>query len=69
MTQDNSLTELDSQSYQTKKQSASFHFEDELEKLPKPNQQNIKHKYRCAMLTEKDCNNSAAWQINSQKKL
>lgn len=34
-----------------------------------PDWQNKNPKHRRAMLTENDCNNTAPWQINSQKKL
>ena len=69
MAQDNSSSPLDNQSYQTKKQSASVYFENELEKLPEPDWQNKKRKYRRTILAEESQKNTAAWQIDSQEKL
>ena len=69
MAQDNSSSQLENQSYQTKKRSASVHFEDELEKLLEPDWQNKKYKHRCTMLAKKNRKNTAAWQIDSQEKL
>lgn len=61
MTQDNFLYQLDDQ--------VSIYFEDKLEKLPKPDQQNKEHKYRCTTLAEKNRKNTVAWQIDSREKL
>ena len=69
MTQDNSSSQLDDYSHQTKEQSTSIDFKDETEILPEPDWQNKEHKYRRATLAEKDCNYTAVWQINSQEKL
>lgn len=52
-----------------KKQSVSIYFVDILEKLPEPDQQNKKRKYKYNMLAEKNCKNIITQQINSQKKL
>ena len=65
MARDNSLSQLDNQSHQTKKRSTSVHFEDELEKLPEPDWRNGERKYRCTTFAEKDCKNTIAWRINS----
>ena len=45
-----------------KEQSTSVHFENELEKLPEPDWQNkkCKYRYRHTMLTEKNRKNTAA---------
>ena len=69
MARDNLLFQLDNQSHQTKKQSTNVYFEDELEKLPEPNWQNKKHKYKRITLAKDNRGNTAAWQINSQEKL
>ena len=60
MARDNSSSQLDDQSYQTKKQSVSVHFEDELEELSEPDWQNSKRKYRRIMLAEEDRKNTTA---------
>ena len=69
MARDNSSSQLDDHSHQTKKRSTSVHFEDETEILPEPDWQNKKRKHRRATLAKKDHDNTAAWQINSQEKL
>ena len=69
MARDNSSSQLDDHSYQTKKRSTSVHFEDETEILPEPDWRNKERKYRSATLAEKDCDNTAAWQIDSREKL
>lgn len=53
MAQDNFLSQLDNQSQQIKKQSTSAHFEDEQERLLKPDWENKKHKHRRTMLAKK----------------
>ena len=60
MARDNSSSQLDDQSHQTKEQSASIHFEDELEELPEPDWRNKKRKYRRTTLAEKDRENTVA---------
>ena len=69
MARDNSSSQLDDQSHQTKERSTSVHFEDELEKSPEPDWRNKERKYRRPTLVEKDRENTAAWQIDSQEKL
>ena len=69
MARDNSSSQLDDQSHQTKERSTSVHFEDELEKLPEPDWQNEERKYRRTTLAEEDRKNTAAWRIDSQEKL
>ena len=48
-----------------KKQSASVNFKDEAKKLPEPDGQNKKYKYKCATFIKKNCNDIIAWQIDS----
>ena len=43
--------------------------DDKPENLPGLNQQSEKRKHRRATLTEEDCDNIAAWQIDSREKL
>ena len=69
MARNNSSSQLDDQSHQTKKLSISVHFEDELEKLPESDWQNKKRKYRRTTIAEEDRKNTVAWRIHSQKKL
>ena len=57
---DNSLSQLDDQSHQTKEQSTSIHFEDKLEKSPEPDWRNKERKYRRTTLAKEDCENTAA---------
>lgn len=66
MIQDNSLSQLHNENYQTKKQLAGIYFEDKLEILLEPDWQNKKHKYRCITLAKNDC---TTWQISSWEKL
>ena len=69
MDRDNSSIQLKNQGHQRKEQSASVHFENEPEKLPESDEwQNQKSKYRRNILAEKDCDNTAAWQINNSEK-
>ena len=69
MARDNSLSQLDKHSHQTKKQSTSVHFEDETKILPEPDWRNKERKHRRTTLAEEDCDNTAAWQIDSREKL
>ena len=70
MVWDNFISQLDDQNYQTKRQSASVYFKNELEKLLKPDWQNKECKHRrTTMLMEQDHENIAAWQIDNQEKL
>ena len=69
MAWDNSSSQLDDKSNQTKRRSVNIYFNDELKNLSLPNWENKKRKHRCTILAKKDCNNTAAWQINSQEKL
>ena len=69
MARDNSSSQLDDQSHQTKERSTSVHFEDELEKLPEPDWRNKERKYRSTTLTEEDHEKTAAWRIDRQEKL
>ena len=69
MAQDNSSSQLDNHSHQTKERSTSVYFEDETEILPEPDWQNKKRKHRRATLAEEDRDNTAAWRIDSQEKL
>ena len=69
MARDNSSSQLDDHSHQTKEQSTSVHFEDETEILPEPDWQNKERKHRRTTLAEEDCDNTATWQIDSQEKL
>ena len=69
MARDNSSSQLDDQSDQTKKRTASVHFEDELEKSPEPDWRNEERKHRRTTLAEDDRENTAAWQIDSREKL
>ena len=69
MARDNSSSQLDNHSHQTKKRSTSVYFEDETEILPEPDWRNKKRKHRRATLAEEDCDNTAAWQIDSREKL
>ncbi len=69
MARDNSSSQLDNKSQQTKGRSASVHFDDEPENLPVPDWQNEERKHRRATFAEEDRNNTTAWQINSREKL
>ena len=69
MARDNSLSQLDNHSHQTKKQYTSVHFEDEIEILPEPDWRNEECKYRRATLAEENRDNTKAWQIDSREKL
>ena len=60
MARDNFSSQLDNQSYQTKRQSTYIHFEDELEKLPEPDWRNKERKYRRTTLAEENRENTAA---------
>ncbi len=61
MARDNSSSQLDDKSHQTKGRSASVHFDDEPENLPVPDWRNKERKHRRATLAEEDRNNTAAW--------
>ena len=69
MARDNSSSQLDDHSHQTKKRSTSVHFEDETKILPESDWQNKERKHRRATLAEENCDNTAVWQIDSQEKL
>ncbi len=70
MSRDNSSSQLDDESHQTKRRSVSVHFDDEPENLPVPDWQNEERKHRRTTLAEEDvCDNTVAWQIDSQEKL
>ena len=69
MAQDNSFSQLDDHSHQTKERSTSVHFEDKTEISPEPDWRNEERKHRRATLAEKDRDNTAAWQIDSREKL
>ena len=69
MARDNSSSQLDDLSHQTKEQSTSVHFEDETEISPESNWQNEERKYRRATFAEEDCDNTVAWRIDSREKL
>ncbi len=69
MARDNFSSQLDDESHQTKRRSASVHFDDEPENLPVPDWQNKEHKHRRATLAEEDCDNTTTWRINSREKL
>ena len=69
MARDNSSSQLDNHSHQTKERSTSVHFEDETEISPEPDWQNKERKHRRATLAEKDRDNTVAWRINNQEKL
>ena len=70
MARDNSSSQLDDESHQTKGRSASVHFDDEPENLPVPDWRNEERKHRRAMLAEENaCDNTAAWRIDSREKL
>ncbi len=70
MAQDNSSSQLDDESHQTKGRSVSVHFNDEPENLPVPDWRNKKRKHRRITLAEKNvCDNTAAWRIDSREKL
>ena len=67
---DNSSSQLNNESHQTKRQSANVYFDDEPENLPVPDWQNKKRKHRRTTLAEEDvCDNTVAWQIDSREKL
>ncbi len=65
----NSSSQLDNESHQTKRRSASVHFDDEPENLPVPDWRNKERKHRPATLAEEDRDNTAAWRIHSREKL
>ena len=69
MARDNSSSQLDDQSHQTKERSASVYFEDELEKSLEPDWRNEERKHRHTTLAEDDRENTAAWRIDSREKL
>ena len=69
MARDNSSSQLDDHSHQTKKRSTSVHLDNETEILPESDWQNEERKHRRATLAEEDCDNTAAWQIDSREKL
>ena len=69
MARDNSSSQLDDHSHQTKERSTSVHFEDETEISPEPDWRNKERKHRRATLAEEDRDNTAAWQIDSREKL
>ncbi len=69
MARDNSSSQLDDKSHQTKGQSASVHFDDEPENMPVPDWQNKERKHRRATLAEEDRDNTAAWRIDSREKI
>ena len=69
MAQDNSLSQLDNYSHQTKERSTSVHFEDEIEILPESDWWDKERKHRRTTLAEEDCDNIATWQIDSREKL
>ena len=69
MARDNSSSQLDDHSHQTKERSTSVHFEDEIEISPEPDWRNKKRKHRHTMLAEEDRNNTVAWRIDSREKL
>ena len=69
MARDNSSSQLDDHSHQTKERSTSVHFEDETEILPELDWRNKERKHRYATPAEEDHDNTAAWRIDSQKKL
>ena len=60
MARDNSSSQLDNHSHQTKERSTSVQFENETEISLEPNWQNKERKYRRAMFAEEDCDNTAA---------
>ena len=69
MARDNSSSQLDNHSHQTKEQSTSVYFEDETEISPEPDWQNEERKHRHATLAEENRDNTAAWRIDSREKL
>ena len=69
MARDNSLSQLNDYSHQTKKRSTSVYFEDETEISPEPDWRNKERKHRRTTLAEEDHNNIAAWRIDSREKL
>ena len=69
MAQDNSSSQLDNESHQKKRQSINVRYDNELKNLSKLYWQNKECKYRYAMLTEKDCDITATWQIDSRERL
>ena len=69
MARDNSSSQLDDQSHQTKEQSATVHFDDESERLQELDWRNEERKHRCTTLAEEDRKTTAAWQIDSREKL
>ena len=69
MARDNSSSQLDDKSHQTKGRSTSVHFDDEPENLPVPDWRNEERKHRRATLAEEDRDNTAAWRIDSREKL
>ncbi len=69
MARDNSSSQLDDESHQTKRRFASIYFDDKPENLLVPDWQNKERKHRRAMLVEEDCDNTAAWRITSREKL
>ncbi len=69
MARDNSSSQLDDESHQTKGRSVSVHFDDEPENLPVPDWRNKECKHRRATLAEEDRDNTITWQIDSREKL
>ena len=69
MARDNSSSQLNNHSHQTKERSTSVHFEDKTEILPELDWQNKERKHRRATLAEENRDNTAAWQIDSREKL
>ena len=69
MARDNSSSQLNDHSHQTKERSTSVHFEDETKISPEPDWRNKERKHRRATLAEEDRDNTAAWQIDSREKL
>ena len=69
MARDNSSSQLDDHSHQTKERSTSVYFKDETEISPEPDWRNKERKHKRAMLSEEDRDNTAAWRIDSREKL
>ena len=69
MAQDNFSSQLDNHSHRTKKRSTSVYFENETKILPEPDWQNKERKHRRVTFAEEDCDNTAAWRIDSREKL